>query len=177
MPTTLHSLDTDESTLRWFVEELWLPYYRELERTVDHLTLADDADTVAEQVTFYRDRLSTDEYRGWVAVADHDGDPPSETDGEPCGLILTTVDEAPPVFDRPDRLTICELYVVPSHRGTGLADDLVARARQRARDAGCGELRLEVDTDNERARAFYDRHGFEPLRHTLVTTVESGDDE
>jgi len=73
------------------------------------------------------------------------------------------------VFVLPERLAmvwdaavINELYVAPEHRGTGVADDLMAAAVELAgdQDLPLDRIVLDVDPANERARAFYDRHGF-----------------
>ena len=56
-----------------------------------------------------------------------------------------------------------ELYVRPEYRGTGLADDLMDAAVELAeeQDLPLDRLVLDVDRENDRAQAFYDRHGFE----------------
>jgi ribosomal protein S18 acetylase RimI-like enzyme len=54
-------LPTDEAALRRYVESLWLPYHRELERTVDHRALADDVDN-DRAVAFY-EGLGFETYR------------------------------------------------------------------------------------------------------------------
>ena len=73
------------------------------------------------------------------------------------------------VFLLPERLgfvwdaaVVNELYVAPERRGTGIADDLLAAATDVAReqDLPLDRLLLDVDPGNERARAFYERHGF-----------------
>lgn len=60
-------LPADEAAVRRFVEELWLPYNRDLEATVERFALAD-------------------------------------VDGSFAGFVAAEIDEAPSVFDRPDRL-------------------------------------------------------------------------
>lgn len=75
------------------------------------------------------------------------------------------------VFVLPERLAMIwdaavlnELYVAEPHRGTGVADDLMRRAFAVARDQTLplDRIVLDVDPANERARAFYRHHGFEP---------------
>lgn len=155
------------------VETLWLPYHRELATTVDRFALADDTDHVTAQTDFLRDRLDTDDYHVWVAVDDDRvvADLAS-TDAELTGFVATSRDEAPANFERPDRLVVADLYVQPSHRDTGLVDDLLDRVVRHARERGCPELALDVDVDNERAAAVYDRHGFETTRHRRVRRVD-----
>ncbi len=62
-----------------------------------------------------------------------------------------------------DSAVINELYVAPEHRGTGVADDLMAAAVSLARDQDLplDRLVLDVDRENDRAQAFYERHGFD----------------
>jgi len=85
------------------------------------------------------------------------------------------------VFVLPERLTmiwdaavINELYVAPAHRGTGVADDLMAAAVDLAADQSLPLDRIVFDVDpaNELARAFYDRHGFEPWGEMLARAVD-----
>ena len=73
------------------------------------------------------------------------------------------------VFVLPERLAFVwdaavlnELYVVPAARGSGVADDLLDAAIALARDQSLplDRLVLDVDRENDRANAFYDRHGF-----------------
>ncbi|ELZ36651.1 GCN5-related N-acetyltransferase [Halorubrum tebenquichense DSM 14210] len=86
------------------------------------------------------------------------------------GHVLTDVDECPGPFDRPDRLVVGEIYVTEPYRGTDLAERLVERAAADARDHGCGELRLNVDVDSDRAR--YEAVGFEGHRERLTRPVD-----
>jgi GNAT superfamily N-acetyltransferase len=62
-----------------------------------------------------------------------------------------------------DAAVLNELFVAPERRGTGLADDLLEAALSVARgqDLPLDRLVLDVDRENERARAFYDRWNFE----------------
>lgn len=73
------------------------------------------------------------------------------------------------VFVLPERLSMVwdaavlnEVWVAPDRRGTGVADALLdaALALARDQDLPLDRLVLDVDDDNERARAFYERHGF-----------------
>lgn len=169
----LRRLPAREAPVRRVVETLWEPFHQELATTVERFGLADDADHVAAQTEFLCDRLDTDDYHTWVAVADEAvGVDIASPDADLVGFVATSRDEAPDSFDRPDRLVIADLYVRPTHRGTGLVDDLLDRAVRHARETGCLELALDVDTDNERASAVYDRRGFETVRHRRVRRVD-----
>lgn len=169
----LRRLPAAESPVRRVVETLWLPYHRELAATVERFGLADDADHVAAQTEFLCDRLDGGDYHAWVAIDDDRVVADLTADAELVGFVAVGRDEAPDNFDRPDRLVVADLYVQPSHRGTGLVDDLLDRAVQHARERGCPELALDVDVDNERAAAVYDRRGFETVRHRRVRRVDN----
>ena len=177
----IRRLPTDDDALRRHAAELWLPYVRELAEQVDAYALADwpDERFVERHVEFTRTRLEEQGDRGWVAATasgeaavDAATAPVTHPELELTGLLLTGVDECPDPFDRPDRLVVGDLYVAEEHRGTGLADRLMERAERDARERGCGQLRLDVDVDNERAMAFYEKQGFEPYRKQLTRCVE-----
>ncbi|WP_280588408.1 GNAT family N-acetyltransferase [Halorubrum sp. Boch-26] len=68
----------------------------------------------------------------------------------------------PPVDDALRRYA-AELWL-PYHR------ELAERVD--AREQNCGELRLDVAVDNERALAFYEKQGFEAYRKQLTRSVE-----
>ena len=189
----LRRLPPDEDVLRRFARECWLPYHRDLAAASASHALADwDDDRIVEaNVDFYRGQFEQEGRRGWLAVVpaadaaggeggdegDDDAVDPTtvaltDPDIELVGHLLTEVDEAPPVFDRPDRLVIGDIYVREPYRSTGLADRLVERAAADAREHGCEELRLDVDAGNERALAFYAKQGFEPYRKQLTRDVD-----
>jgi ribosomal protein S18 acetylase RimI-like enzyme len=62
-----------------------------------------------------------------------------------------------------DAAVLNELYVRPAARGTGLADRLMDAVLEaaRAQDLPLDRIVLDVDRENDRARAFYERYGFE----------------
>lgn len=165
-------LPADEAALRRYIESLWLPYSREREANVRNFGLAEDVDLVAEELDHRLSRHDTESYRAWVAV-DGRCTPAqlAETEAEFVGFVTTDIDASPTVFARPDRLVIGDLYVSDRYRATGLAEELVGRAETRARECGCGEVRLEVDVDNDRALAFYEKLGFETTRYTMRVSV------
>lgn len=168
----LQRLPAEEAAVRRYVEELWLPYHRDLEAAVADHELADGVDLVAEELPFRLDRLADDGYELYVAVEDATADADlAAGDGDLAGFVATELDESPSVFDRPDRLVVGDIYVEASRRGTGLAERLLDRAAERARDAGCAELALDADVDNDRALAFYEKQGFEVRRYRMTASV------
>ena len=93
-----------------------------------------------------------------VFVADASG-AEGDADGDPDGYLFLLPERLAFVWDA---AVINEVYVRPERRGSGLADALIGRAVEHARsqDLPLDRLVLDVDRENERARAFYDRHGF-----------------
>ncbi|WP_096393662.1 N-acetyltransferase [Halorubrum trapanicum] len=193
----IRRLPTDEDALRRYAAELWLPYHRDLAAAAESHALADrpDEELIAAETEFRRDLLRENaDRRLWVVSVDSELAPdgvdsgtlgPERLDPEkpaPAGVpdpdhdlvafVSTSVDACPEVFDRPDRLVVGDIYVDESYRGSGLADRLLERAAVDARERDCGELRLDVDVDNERAAAFYEKRGFEPYRNQLTRDVK-----
>ncbi|WP_276301867.1 GNAT family N-acetyltransferase [Halorussus lipolyticus] len=67
-----------------------------------------------------------------------------------------------------------EIYVRPEFRGTQLADDLMESAVALAEDQDLplDRLVLDVDRENDRASAFYERHGFEHWGEMVARKLE-----
>lgn len=162
-----------DGPIRRYVEELWLPYNRELGEVVEAQGLSSEFDIEAE-IEWQVDRFDTTDSHLWVALDDVDDStvPLKDIDGTFAGFISIDREPAPSSFDWPDRLVIGDFYVKESYRGEGLADQLVARAVQFAREDGCEQLALEVDVDNERALAYYKKLGFEIGMHRMRMPVD-----
>lgn len=162
--------------MRRFVEELWLPYQYDLEASVDAHVMAEEID-VDEIVEFRTEHFDDPTKRLWVALDDVD-DPSgslADVDATFPGFLSTSLRTPPAKFDSPDRLALGNLYLDPDYRGTGLADDLVARAIQQAREEGAVELSLSVDADNDRALAYYEKLGFDVARYRMRVPVADVD--
>jgi ribosomal protein S18 acetylase RimI-like enzyme len=56
---------------------------------------------------------------------------------------------------------IDELFVLSEARGAGLGSALLAAAEAALKHAGCVRLQLQLAVDNEAARAFYARRGYQ----------------
>ncbi|MFC7136652.1 GNAT family N-acetyltransferase [Halobaculum litoreum] len=95
-----------------------------------------------------------DEQPETVTVAAASGD-----DGDLAGYVFVLPESLSFVWDA---AVLNEIYVAPASRGTGVADDLMsaAVATARAQDLPLDRLVLDVDGENDRAKAFYERHGF-----------------
>lgn len=130
-----------------------------------------------DKAAIYEGKLTDDYRESWLAWVDR-----CVADEERC--VTVAVDEGNVVgyvFLLPERLAfiwdaavVNELYVAPAHRGTGVADDLMGAAFDVAADQELplDRVVLDVDPANERARAFYERHGFEGWGEMVARPVE-----
>lgn len=80
----------------------------------------------------------------------------ARSDGQPVGSIaLTPLDGSIAELD--------VMYVADSHRGTGVARDLLAALEDHARAAGVTEIRLRAGDPQPEAMRFYAKAGFSPI--------------
>ncbi|GAA0193930.1 GNAT family N-acetyltransferase [Halobaculum roseum] len=90
-----------------------------------------------------------------------DGDPDDNDDPSAlAGYVFVLPESLSFVWDA---AVLNEVYVRPEYRGTGVADGLMEAALSTAREQALplDRMVLDVDRENERARAFYERYGFE----------------
>lgn len=87
-------------------------------------------------------------------------------DPEPTGYALAVADDA--------EAYLAELAVAEGHRGEGRGSALLASLVDRLRADDVDRLRTTVRCVDERARTFYERHGFETTER-LPDHYESGD--
>lgn len=163
----------EADSMRRFVEELWLPYQYDLEATNESHVMAEDIDV--EEIVDFRTDYFDDPSKGlWVALDDVNDPtgPLSELDVTFAGFLSTTLNTPPSKFDTPDRLHLGNFYVDRAYRGTGVADDLIARAIRHAREDGAVELTLRVDVNNDRALAYYEKLGFDVDKYRMRVPVE-----
>jgi GNAT superfamily N-acetyltransferase len=70
-----------------------------------------------------------------------------------------------------------QLYVAKAWHGAGVARALMAWVIEEAWARGAAELYLSVFTENHRARAFYDSHGFEPIGPYIFMVGNHADED
>lgn len=146
--------------------ELWL-LKRDFELALGSDTGGDDkaAAYEAKLTDRYRTRWlawvrrCVDEESGCVVVADA-GNAGKSGAGSLVGYAFLLPESMAFVWDA---AVLNELYVAPDRRGTGVADALLDAVVAQARDQNppLDRMVLDVDGNNDRARAFYQRHGFE----------------
>ncbi|CQH59303.1 GNAT family acetyltransferase [Halobacterium hubeiense] len=114
----------------------------------------------------YEAKLDDDYRREWLAwvgrcVAENERCVQvAESDDGLAGYVFVLPESMAFVWDA---AVLNEIYVAPEFRGTGVADDLMDAALGVAREQSLplDRLVLDVDRQNERAKAFYERHGFQ----------------
>lgn len=84
------------------------------------------------------------------------------TEVRPIGIAVCFLGYS--TFQARALLNVHDLAVVPEWRGKGVGQSLLRTAESRALERGCCKLTLEVQDDNERALALYERFGFSDLR-------------
>lgn len=100
----------------------------------------------------------------------------AEVDAEPVGYVKLgplkfAVDAKGP------SLLLDQLYVLKEHHGAGIAQALMDWALDEAKRRGARQLYLTVYVDNQRARRFYDRYGFEAVgRYDFMVGSQADED-
>lgn len=120
----------------------------------------------AEKTATYDAKLDEayrDGYLDWVGrciTEDRRSVQVVEGPDEPVGYVFVLPESLAYIWDA---AVLNEIYLVEDYRGTGLGDELMDAALEYARgmDLPLDRMVLDVDRTNDRARAFYDRWGFE----------------
>ncbi|AHG88155.1 GCN5-related N-acetyltransferase [Gemmatirosa kalamazoonensis] len=109
-------------------------------------------------------RMTTPGHRFWVAVED----------GAVVGYVAATVQHEPesPWKHAATVCTLDQMGVAEHRRGCGAGAKLVDAVRTAAAAAGATEVRLNVWSFNEGARAFYARCGFVETQARLWLSTE-----
>jgi len=71
-------------------------------------------------------------------------------------------------------IALCELYVVPSFRRSGLARSLMSTVAKRARDLGARELTITTGVENEVAQKFFAAVGARPRQAAVFMMTADG---
>ncbi|MEF8861712.1 MAG: GNAT family N-acetyltransferase [Haloarculaceae archaeon] len=157
MDVRVRPLREEEEEVERLVDELWLPFADEMAEVDGYNELVDETTAREHGLAYRREQLDDADARVWVA----------EREGAWVGYVRASVSTPAPVFARGPTLQVGELYVVPGARGAGVADALLDRAAEWGRTRDCERVGLSVNANNDRARSFYDRRGFEARRLKL----------
>lgn len=71
-------------------------------------------------------------------------------------------------------ISVCDLYVVPEHRRSGLARKMMSAIARRARDLGARELAIATGVDNEAAQRFFAAVGAKPRQAAVFMMTADG---
>ena len=139
---------TDEYRRRWLA---WVDRCVEQQPRCVTVAVTDDDSTAAD------------------TAADHHST--AETQQEMAGYVFLLPETLAHIWDA---AVLNEIYVRPADRGTGLADELLEDALELAREQTLpmDRIVLDVDRPNERARAFYERHGFDHWGEMIARPLE-----
>jgi ribosomal protein S18 acetylase RimI-like enzyme len=76
-----------------------------------------------------------------------------------------------------DAIELHQLYTLATHHGAGIGPALMDWAIAEARARHASEMILSVYVDNERAKRFYQRYGFEEIGRYVFMVGEQPDDD
>ena len=117
---------------------------------VEGLTVLSESASAAIVGGMYREWLARPESFAFVA----------EDDGRPVGYVIGFYDEPHFMWDTGRVGHVDSFYVLPETRGRGVGRRLMQAAYAAMREAGATSVALEMVTDNEVARRFYEQEGF-----------------
>lgn len=80
--------------------------------------------------------------------------------GAPVGYVMLTPPDLPVPTDPACDLEVKRIYLLPGWQGGGHGDRIMELIGEEAQQRRAGRLLLAVYPQNERARRFYERHGF-----------------
>jgi GNAT superfamily N-acetyltransferase len=80
----------------------------------------------------------------------------------PVGFLVGTIEPEVPIFWIPACGWIHDIFILPEHRGRGLARQLLRGAAARFGTLGVKQLRLHTAMFNDAARAVFADEGFRP---------------
>ena len=142
------------------VADLWVRLARD-QRAYDSYVRAD-----ANRETM-RDTLAAHQVNDGLLVA-RDGD-------SIVGFASFSVERGSLELDA-DRGLLSNIYVDPAYRGRGIGAALLETAENELAAQGAEVVVLEVMADNEAARRFYDRQGYDTYRVAMERDLEDESD-
>lgn len=140
-------------------KDFWHPLGKEMENYSELNELKEDADE--EAIEEFRKQLEDDKHRIFLL----------EEGSEEVAFITVKIDE------RPSRkngkyLAIINLYVKKGYRGQGYGTKLVEKSRQVAQKENRDYIMVSSEWENERARKFYEKLGFEPKKVKYTESLD-----
>jgi ribosomal protein S18 acetylase RimI-like enzyme len=155
------TIETPDTAVAGAVADLWVDLAREQRAFGSHLHAAANRATIREAIV--RDIVA-----GGVLVA--------REDGAIVGFVMFGPE--PERYEQDlSRGVIRNIVVRPEYRNAGIGTDLLAAAEAELAELGFDAVSLSALFDNEAARRFYARAGYEPHRIDLEKSLESDSDK
>jgi ribosomal protein S18 acetylase RimI-like enzyme len=103
----------------------------------------------------------------------------------PTALVYLVLDESVPcgiatcfrgfsTFAAKPLINVSDFYIVPAWRGHGLGGALLSTIESEAKRSGCCKLTLEVQSNNQAARAIYEHYGFRQAVYAADAQANAG---
>jgi GNAT superfamily N-acetyltransferase len=115
-------------------------------------------DAVKNWTAYVTEKISDEKFRIIVAV----------DEGRLVGHLVATLKEYPPVFTLKNYGFVQEIAVNYAYRRKGVGRRLYDAAEEWLLSAGVSRIQINVDTDNETSRGFWNAVGFGPHTETLI---------
>jgi len=155
----MHCIEADETTVETLTE-LWYMLATEMEAHSDLNELVySSVDEVSEDG--FRRQLESDSVSNVLL----------QESGETIGF-LTLSEGTHPSREYSEYLKLINLFVKPEHRNQGYGTEAVEWVKERAVERGCDHLKVSFEVNNNGARRFYRRHGFEEKQIESVYRLE-----
>jgi len=139
------------------IEEFWRPLAERMERYSELNELDNSASS--ESYGPMRERIESEEYRVLIL----------EKDSPKAYMML---EEEISITRKKGRcLKIVDLYVKEGSRGDGLGTAMIQKAREHAQNKDFDYLKVASEWENEEARGFYRKKGFEPKKVEYVDKI------
>ena len=136
------------------VEDFWHPLAKRMENYSSLNNLNDSA--VEKGIEPMRERIESEEYRVLIL----------EEDGPKAYMMLE--EEISMTREKGRCVKIADLYVKEGWRGQGFGTAMIKKAREHAENRDFDYLKVASEWENEEAREFYRKKGFEPKKVQYV---------
>ncbi|WP_327052698.1 GNAT family N-acetyltransferase [Halomicrococcus gelatinilyticus] len=155
------------------VTDLWVDLARDQRAYGSHLYARANRVPVRERIARHVVNDTLLVARDSDAVGSSDDSAVGSCDGSDVVGFVTFDVETGPYAQDVTRGLVRNVFVAEGHRDEGVGSALLAAAEVELADRGADVVQLEVLADNEAAKRFYRRAGYEPRRIQMEKSVES----
>jgi ribosomal protein S18 acetylase RimI-like enzyme len=151
------TIETPDASAAGLLADFWVDLAEEQRDHDSRLAAADNRPEMEERI-------------GHAIVSDNVR--VAREDGDIVGFVMFDTELGSLATTR-QRGIVHNIYVVPDRRGAGIGSELLATAERELAARGADTVALEVMAENEAARRFYRRHGYDEHRVALEKPVEN----